>query len=397
MQPLVRTSLLLVGTAIVLLLAACAVASDPSADRASVQAVDSGALVQHASGFDIEQRDGFWLLTVTRPWLDARSDLQYALLPRQERIRGEERSAVAADIPRAATVIRIPVRSIATFSASFLAPLEILDARESWVGHDEPARVYAEWARERVDSGMVARLGDQTDVDVERLLMLQPDLVMINEYEPDGPVSARLAAAGLPVLVNGDWLETSPLGRAEWIKVFGLLYDRWEQALQRFAQIEQSYSELRDLAADTQARPTVLTNAPYGGVWSVPAGGSYTAQLLRDAGADYLWDDSPGTGALHLDLEQVFLRARDADVWINPGAWQTLADAARQDPRLTAFEAYRDERVYNFDRRITAAGGNDYFESGPYRPDLVLADLTHILHPCLLPDHELYYYRRIAR
>ena len=397
MQPLVRTSPMLAGTLFALLLAACAVSSEPSANDASVQAVDSRALVQHASGFDIEQRDGFWLLTVTRPWLDARSDLRYALVPRQDRIGTENPSAVAADVPRDATIVRTPVRSIATFSASFLAPLEILDVRESWVGHDEPARVYAEWARERVDKGMVTRLGDRTDVDIERLLTLQPDLVMINEYEPDGPVSARLATAGLPVLVNGDWLETSPLGRAEWIKVFGLLYDSWEQALQRFAEIEQSYSELRGLTADPRVRPTVLTNAPYGGVWSVPAGGSYTAQLLRDAGSDYLWDDSSGTGALHLDLEQVFLQARDADVWINPGAWQTLADAARQDPRLTAFEAHRNGRVYNFDRRITAAGGNDYFESGPYRPDLVLADLTRILHPYLLPDHELHYYRRIAR
>lgn len=357
---------------------------------------DGEAMVRHATGFTvvpIDQGNNAWLVTVKRPWQGARFALVYALVPRDA--DAQSQAEIRAQLPADAAVIETPVRSIATFSASFLTPLELLGATGSWVGHDQPSRVYSEWAQQRVEAGQVARLGDRTDVDIERLLALQPDVVMLNEYEPEGPVFARLSAAGLSVLVSGDWLETTALGRAEWIKLFGLLYGRRDEASEYFSRIERDYLQLRSLAASAGERPVVLSNAPYGGVWSVPAGESYSARLFSDAGGDYLWAHTSGTGALHLDLEQVFLQARDAHVWMNPGAWRTLDDGRRQDPRLSAFNAYRSGDVYNFDRRTAAGGGNDFFESGPYRPHVVLADLVRIFHPDLLPDHRLYYYRRV--
>lgn len=390
---------LLMCTLLGLILCGCDAGPADRSRPAAPAPRNNDALVRYATGFDIQQREGFRLLTVKRPWPGAQRPLRYALLPRNAATAGDGRAASHADIrlPPDAVVIKTPIRSIATFSASFVAPLEILGVSESWLGHDRPERVYAGWARRRVEQGKVARLGEQADADIERLLTVGPDLVMINEYEPAGPLFARLAAAGLPVLVSGDWLEASPLGRAEWIKVFGLLYDRWDRATAVFREVEANYLDLAAIGAAAAERPTVLSNAPFGGTWSVPAGESYTARLFRDAGADYLWANSAGTGALHLDLEQVFVQARQADVWINPGAWRTLADGERQDPRLGAFTAFREGRVFNFDNRTAAGGGNDFFESGPYRPHVVLADLISILHPQLLPDHRLYYYRRVPR
>ena len=370
-------------------------------------------LVRYAEGFDLEPVGAdAWLLTIRQPWPGARAGappprLVYVLRPRAAQPGGTDGSREversqrtgslrdADSLPPDAVEIEIPLQSIATLSASFLAPLEMLGVTGSWVGHDQPRRVYAQWAQRRVAAGAVARVGDGANVDVERLLSLQPDLVMINEYEPDGPTHSRLRSAGLAVLVNGDWLETTPLGRAEWIKVFGALYDRMEDAVSLFAEVEQQYNGLRQRATELETRPTVLSNAPYGGIWSLPAGESYTARLFEDAGGDYLWAHTEGAGALHIDLERVFVHARDADVWINPGAWESLRDGRQQDARLAAFHSFQQGEVFNFDRRTTEQGGNDYFESGPYRPHVVLADLIRILHPELLPDHELFYYRRV--
>lgn len=365
-------------------------------DRSQRLETDPGrTLVRYAEGFDLEPVGAdSWLLTIRQPWPGARGgamprSLVYLLRPRTSQAGG------AVTLPPDAVEIEIPLQSIATLSASFLAPLEMLGGTGTWVGHDQPRRVYAEWARRKVEAEAVARVGDGASVDVERLLSLQPDLVMINEYEPDGPTHARMRSAGLTVLVNGDWLETTPLGRAEWIKVFGALYDRMDDAVKLFSRVEQEYNRLRQRATEVEDRPTVLSNAPYGGIWSLPAGESYTARLFHDAGGDYLWAHTGGTGALHVDLEQVFVHARDADVWINPGAWVTLRDGRRQDARLAAFHAFQQGEVFNFDRRTAEQGGNDYFESGPYRPHVVLADLIRILHPELLPEHELFYYRRV--
>jgi iron complex transport system substrate-binding protein len=134
---------------------------------------------------------------------------------------------------------------------------------------------------------------------------------------------------------------------------------------------------------------------PFKGSWFVPAGESYMAQFLRDAGANYKWSDSKGTGSLALNFETVAPEALTADYWLNVGYVDTKADIAAKDQRFTSFNPFKTDRVYNNNKQVNDIGSNDYWESGAVKPQLVLADMIRILHPELLPDHSLMYYKQL--
>ena len=143
-------------------------------------------------------------------------------------------------------------------------------------------------------------------------------------------------------------------------------------------------------------RPSVLVGTPFQGTWHVSGGDGYQARLIADAGGAYLWSDDETRGVLSLDFETVYAEGLDADLWLHAYGWDSSESALRNDSRMADFAAFRDGRVYNNDLRISEGGGNDYWESGSLRPDLILADLVHILHPHLLPEHELYFHRRLS-
>ena len=307
------------------------------------------------------------------------------------------------EAPLVDAVIRVPARRIVSLATPVLAHLEALDAAGRLVGIDSGDYVYSAEIRRRVANGEITELGAGAQLDLERLIALQPDVVLMSVYAPDDPTLARIRAAGIPVVVFADWREADPLARAEWVRLVGLLVERDRTARRIMDTRRGAYAELRErvadaLEADGGPRPTVMTNAPWQGSWPVPAGESYMARLLADAGARYLWAETEGSGSVFLDLEAVLGRAADADLWINGNAgWRSLADLRASDPRLTAFAPYRRATVYHYNRRVRDSGANDFWESGATRPDLLLADLVRILHPGILPDHELVYYRRLTR
>jgi iron complex transport system substrate-binding protein len=204
-----------------------------------------------------------------------------------------------------------------------------------------------------------------------------------------------LQEAGLPVVINADYLDSSPLGRAEWVDFIALFYN--EEAISElwFSGVVSDYEALVGLAAGVEERPTVFVNTPFDGTWFLPGGQNYMAQLLRDAGADYLWSEDEGTGSLFLDFETVFDEAADADYWLNIGFFGSLDDLVATDERFAEFAAFENGRIYNHDAITNENGGSDFFESGAILPNIVLADLIKIFHPDLVPDHDLVYYRLV--
>ena len=205
----------------------------------------------------------------------------------------------------------------------------------------------------------------------------------------------KLEEAKLPYVINSEWNEQSPLGRAEWIKFMAVFFNKESEVNELFQSMVDEYKALADLAAKVTAKPSVFMGAPYQGTWWVSGGGSHAAQLLTDAGADYIWSDDDSTGSLMLDIESVFELAEEADFWINVGYWNSLDDAKAADDRFTKFSAHEEGTVYNYNKRLGPNGGNDYLESGSANPHKVLADLITIFHPGLLPEHELYYYKKL--
>jgi len=326
-------------------------------------------------------------VAVQVPWRSADDPLRYLLVP-----RGGEVPARFAGHRR----IEVPVRSVVTLSTTYLAHLELLGALDTLVGVANFDHVCSPATRRRIDAGELAEVGENQAVNVELLIEMEPDLVLgygIGVVEDDN--HPALFEAGLDVVLTTEFLEPTPLARAEWIKFIALFVGREAEAETLFRQIEERYLELQDLARGAADRPTVLLNADFQGVWYLPGGRSYMATLLNDAGADYIWRDNESAATSAYDAESVFERGGRAMFWLNPGQARRFEQLLAIDRRYALFDAVRHCRVYNCTARLGPGGGNDIWETGVANPHLVLADLVRIFHPDLLPDHQLIWYQRL--
>lgn len=238
-------------------------------------------------------------------------------------------------------------------------------------------------------------MGQNSTLQIETVLDLRPEVIFTYGTGSFRDAYPKLLEAGLKVGMIGEYMESTPLGRAEWIKFVALFFDRGKEAEEIFTQMEARYLKLTALTRDVDRRPTVITNTPYGGHWSVSGGNSFISHYLQDAGAAYVWQKTGDTGSIPMDIELVYDRGLTADFWINTGIWTSLAQALRSDPRFAAFKSLQTGKLFNNNKRLNAAGGNDFWESGMVQPDVILADLIRIFHPELLPDHKLYYYRQL--
>lgn len=360
--------------------------SRPGAPGAAAAAWKDTLSARHAEGFRLDYREGYKLLEVLNPYQDRTDTISYALVPR---------SGHSPDIPEGARRIPIPVRSLIATSTTHVALAGALNANEILEGMVDPGYVYDPEVRKMVENGQITPFS-QGEFNKEQALAIGPDLVMVSAGQSSQFDDYRvLLESGIQVLINAEWLETTPLGKAEWIKVMGALLNREARADSLFDAVEARYRLLLEKVKKVDDKPLVINNIPYKGAWFVSAGNSFTANYFRDAGADYPWFHTEGTGGLRLNFEEVYEIGLRADVWLNPGTAKSLEEIRGRDPRFREFRPVRNGRVYNNNRRLGPTGGNDFWESGVIRPDRVLADLIHILHPGLLPGHELFYYRKL--
>ena len=362
------------------------------------------AAPRHTSSLDISTDEEVVTVTISNAW-DGAPELSYMLIPSDTSASSRDAivlhgtSDPAADTRESLeAIIELPVRRIASLATPALAHLADVGALDRVVAVDNLNYVYNRRVLAAAEAGEIVEVGSGPELNLERLITAEPDVVIASAYGTDDPTVTRIQSAGIPVIVYADWREHDPLARAEWILLFGLLVERSARAEEIFAERERRYRQLAELVEEfVTERPTIMANAPWQGSWPVPGGDSYVAQLFADAGGDYLWADRAGSGSRFLDLEAVLSRAVEADFWINLNVgWTDRDDAREADPRLAAFAPFRHQQMYHHNARVRASGANDFWESGATRPDLVLADLVRILHPTLRTDHDLFYYRRLA-
>ncbi len=347
----------------------------------------ASAEVRYAENFQIEDRGSYRVLTVRNAFRDSSQVYRYALVPQEQPL-----PELPADLP----VIRTPVERIVAMETVYIGQLAALDRLGAIIGAATVDFISNPTVRQRVAEGRVRRVQIGQALDIEQLLTLQPDLILTSiSGDPAFDIPAKLQRTGLPIVLSAGYMERHPLARAEWIKFIGAFVEQSAAANELFDEIEARYLALTALSDSIENRPTILCGAPYSGVWHVPGGRSYTAQAIEDAGGRYLWRDDPSQGGLPLDLESVFLRGARADIWINPSGHRTLSSLLAADPRFRRFAPARQGAVYNNTVQVIPSGGNAIWESGVVRPDEVLADLIHIFHPSLLPDHRPVYYERL--
>jgi len=365
------------------LLAGCGTPSDGKKHSASVASAPDSlkSSIGYARRFRLFRRGEVTVLEVMAGQEAYPDTLRYLLVP-----EGRPQPSGFAGY----TVIHTPVKRIAVFSTTHVGFLDLLDQTGRIAGVSRTELVNTPSLRRRIAERKVAEIGMPFSPDQEAVLALDPELVCASVLPPSRKSGYQaLLQMGVPVLVVADWLESSPLGRAEWVKLFGALVGKEELARERFVAIESSYLKIAALSRNLPNRPTVLTGLPVKDSWYVPAGGSYVAAMLRDAGASYHWRGQAGTGSVPLTIEEVWPVALEADYWLNTGTVSTLDELLAVDSRFGQMRSVRERQVWNNNRQVNAAGGNAYWESGVVRPDLILKDLVMILHPGLLRAHSI--------
>jgi iron complex transport system substrate-binding protein len=358
----------------------------PDAQPQSEPTVETTSLF-FAKGFRIEKRGGVSIVTVTNAWKPDAEPAKYVLVPKD--------AAVPDEFANAA-VIRIPVAKYAAMSTTHLSCFDELGRLGGLVGFTDVKRVTNQKVRDGFAEGRIKPIGAGGSNSMEAVAGLGCEALFASDFEEDAPKRAEtLRRLGVEVVLAADFAENHPLGRAEWIRFFAAFFDEDAKAEKLFRNQVAEYERLTKLASKVKSKPTVLLNAPFGGTWHVPGGKSHAAKLLADAGADYLWKDVDSSGSQPLQFEAVFVKAVDAEFWLNPGQFGSLADLKKEDERFEKFAAFRGGRVFNNDGKKSRDGGSDYWETGVNHPERVLADLIAALHPELLPNHSMNWYRKL--
>jgi iron complex transport system substrate-binding protein len=225
------------------------------------------------------------------------------------------------------------------------------------------------------------------------VLEMQPDAIVGFAMDSNNATYELLQKSGIPILFNGDWTEQTPLGKAEWIKFFGVLLNKQKKAEQLFNEIETDYKKVKELAEQASKKPTVLSGALYKDIWYLPAGESWAAQFITDATDHYLWSDTKGTGSLSLSLESVLEKGQEAEFWISPSQFKGYEEMSTSNTHYKEFLAFKNQNILTFSTTTGPTGGLLFYELGPQRPDMILKDLVRIFHPELLPEYVPYFFK----
>lgn len=342
--------------------------------------------VKYAKGFSIENYGNYSVITVKNPWPKASKTYKYIL---------KKEKGIIPDSLKNNITINIPIQSIIVTSTTHIPSLEMLKEEKTLVGFPNLDYISSEKVRALIDAKKVKELGTNQTLNTEVLIDLQPNVIIGYGLDNNNPTLDNLEKSGLKVLLNGDWNEQTPLGKAEWIKFFGALYDKQEQANEIFSKIENDYLKTIEIAKRATSKPTILAGDIFEGKWYLPSGTSWGSLILKEANSNYLWQETTGTGSLSLSFETVFEKAKDADFWITSGQFSTLKEMMEANPHYNQFKAFQNKNVYSFAGKKGKTGGILYYELAPNRPDLVLKDLVKILHPELLIGYKPYFFEKL--
>jgi len=345
------------------------------------------AEIKYAKGFNIDYYDTYKLVSIYSGSGTHADTVQYVLL---------KKGVKAPEGYKKAQLIQIPVKSLVAMSSMHIALAEFAGSADAITGLGSMLYVNSPAVRKNIAAGKVKEIGIDGTMNNEILISMKPDLVMVmgnpdakfNKYE-------TLTGAGVPVMLNSEWLETTPLGRAEWVKLMAALMDKETLVNTKFETVEKEYNRLAEIGRKAVSFPSVIVNMPYKGTWYVPDGDNYMVKFFKDAGASYKWADLHGKGSMPLNFEAVAPVALKADFWVNTGTMKSKNEIKATDNRYADFKPFKADQIYNNNKKVNDIGSNDYWESGAVNPQLVLGDLIKIFHPELKLNHELVYYKQL--
>lgn len=375
-------------TIVLLLLAGTSCNSKTSSTQNAETSDNTNELIKHSKGFNIIDYDDYTKVVINNPWVNGNSKpyaTYYLYKNETDNIPNDD-----------GFKIKIPINSVIVNTFAYFEFLKQLDELDKVVATTDAERVYNPIILERLESGDIQNLGDPFNPDIERTLMLRADAIINSAYVQQDNMSERAQKTGLPVIYSLEWMETSPLARAEWIKLIAEFVDKRDVANSIFDDIENRYNDNIALVKDLDNKPYILSGDNFQDTWYVPGGDSFNAHFFNDAGARYYFTENNNkeTGSVGLDIESVLTQFGQVDVWIGCEA-DSYSQLLQKDKKYGLIKAVKNKRVFNNRNRTTRTGGNDYYESAIANPDLILRDLIKALHPDLLTDESFTYLKEL--
>jgi len=294
-----------------------------------------------------------------------------------------------------ADTIYTPIDKIVVTSTTDIPILEILNVEDKLIGFPQPEYISSVKTRKRIDANEVVNLGNNQQLNPELILELQPEVIVGFSINSNQSLHAIIEQSGTHLLMNASWQENHPLGRAEWIKLFGVLFNKEKQADSIFNRVKNNYLKQYNLVQQQTKKPTILSGNPYQGTWYVPGGKSYMATLIKHAGGNYLWASNQDEKSLHLNFESIILNAKNADYWIDAGNYKSIDYLKNNVNDIDILKAFKTKNIFTKDLKKGATGGNLFYEFSALHPDWVLSDLVNIINPKFAAQDTLYFYQKL--
>lgn len=338
---------------------------------------------RYAANLSIIKYKDYTVAAIRNPWDTLKVLRSYVLVDKDK--------PIPDNLPDGA-LMRLPLSNAMVYSSVHCSLLKDIGALQSVGGICDIDYIKVPEILEACATGQVVNAGNGMNPDVEKIIELAPDAIMLSPFENSGGYG-RFEKIGTPIVECADYMEVSALGRAEWMRFYGLLFGREREADSLFSVIEQRYNRLVEKVKDVKVRPTVLCEMKIGAAWYVPGGKSVTGKLYSDAGGHYAFDYIDNSGSVPLSFETVYDKAKDADVWLikyNTAQDKTYRDLAADYAPYAGFKAYEHRKVYGCNTSRVS-----YYEDAPFHPDLLLEDIVKILHPSVMEDDSLRYFTNL--
>lgn len=341
--------------------------------------------MKYSSLLQIVKHADYTVVTIRNPW-DTLKVLHTYLLADREKPLPEH-------LPEG-TVVRTPLQKSVIYSSVHCSLWSELDELKGIGGVCGLEYIKLPQIQEGCRNGSIVNVGNSMNPDIECIIDLRPDAILLSPFENSGGYG-RVGKLNIPIIECADYMETSALGRAEWMRLYGLLLGKEAQADSLFAGIEKEYLTLtQQVKSQNLKRPTVISEMKNSSAWYIPGGNSTMGRLYQDAGADYVFASLSNSGSVPLAFETVFDRGGNADIWLikyNQPQDKTYSELERDYAPYARFKAFQDRKVYGCNTNHVP-----FYEESPFHPELLLKDLIKIFHPELLPDYDLKYFSNLA-
>lgn len=339
------------------------------------------SVMTEAKLISIIHADGYTQVDIKDPWKPGRTLHTYILLPHNGVINGK--------LPEG-TVIKTPVKNVLVYSSVHSSILRELGAGDVVKGVCDSQYFNDSTISAGLNDGSIIDCGNSMQPTVEKVIQMRPDAILLSPYQD--ATYGQITKLNVPIVECADYMEYTPLGRAEWIKFYGELVGKASLADSIYKKVVADYNAVKETVKGENLKlPVVLTENVISGIWNVPGGQSYMAQFIKDAGGDYPWADDKHTGSLTLDFNQVLEKAQKADFWLlkSPDI-NTLDDLKGSYSLNDKFEAFKKGNVYVCDTNTS-----HFFDRFPFHPEVLLQEYFKIFHPEVETDYELQFFKKL--